>query len=373
MDIVKLSNTIENDSLVLELGDNIQNMIINGDVDGYLNYFDIETFSHFITEGVSQRYNSDKFQKDYITGIKAGLKSLPQKIIDEVNAGGYYDFVNYFYDETTQSYNMLFRLYSSLTGVNYHQYRVSKKDDTFLFNDIYVYLSGEDLSATFKRFYMYSLPKKSLFSLFGENNSVEFLKVADAVKLYNQGEFQKAYQKFNEIKGDLKNDKFTLILKSTCAAEINDRAYKNSMELIAKTYPNDPTLYLNQIDYYIITKEYDKALELLNRLEDETSDDFLIFLKGNIEIERPNPKKAVEHYKYISDNYPEFSEGHTSYLYALCLNGEYDKCIDLLDVLVESDYLKEDLVDFIEEVDENGINELEDFVKSKQYKTWKKA
>ncbi len=363
----------KNDSLVVELGDSIQNAIQNGDVDKYLSYYDLDSFSSFITKDTPLDNKSAQYKDGFLKGVKSGLKSIPQKIIDEVSLEGYYDFVNYFYDESTQTYYMLFRLYSSLSGINYHQYRVSKQDDKLTFSDIYIYLTGENLSETFKRLFIYSLPKKSLFDFFGENNSSEFLKIAEATKLYNQGKFQMAYHKFNDIKGDLKNDKFILILKSTCASQINDREYSKTMQQIVSHYPDDPTLYLSQIDYYIITKNYEKTIELLNRLENETSDDFLNFLKGNLELERSNYSKAIEHFKYIIDNYPDFSEGYTTYLYALSLNGDFDKCIDLLSFLTNNDYLKPDLIQFIEEEDEYGQNEFKALINSKQYKNWKKS
>lgn len=370
--ILKLNDTEENDEKILELGNNIQNAIFNSNPEEYMALFDYDSFGNFITSGIKEDGDTKAFKTGFLNGLKGGIKSVPNKIISEVDAGGYYDFVNYSYDDVTQTYYLLFRIYSSEAGINYHNYRVSKVNGKFTFNDLYIYLSGEELSKTFRRFYIYNLPKKSLFDFFGEGNSKEFIKVVDAVNYNNQGQFEKAYNKFNEIEGDLKNDKFILVIKTVCAAKVSDEEYKKAMKNIAEKFPDDSTLYLSQIDYHVMNKNYDKALSLIDKLMNDTSDDFLNLLKGNIEFEKSNYNKALEHFKFISDNYPDLFEGHSSYLTILSLTGNFEKCVKLLSFLVDDGYEKSVIIEFVEEKDENGENNLIELVNSDAYNKWKK-
>ncbi|WP_347925389.1 hypothetical protein [Pontimicrobium sp. SW4] len=361
----------ENDDNVVELGYNIQSAIFDSDIDTYLSYYDLDAFGKLIIKDVKDDKQSKNYTLGFLKGLKDGISSIPKKIISEVEAGSYYDFVNYRYDDDTKNYYLLFRIYSPDTGINYHDYTVSKLNGKFVFKDIYIYLSGETLSKTFQRFYLYNLPKKSLLDFFGKNNSDEFLQLHDAVNLYNQGEFNKAYDKISEIEGDLKKDRYVLLIKAFCASGINDNEYKKSLKAISDAYPDDPSLSLSQIDYHIMTKNYDTAISLLNSLEEKTEDEFLNLLKGNIEYEREAYDKATAYFKIVSDNYPDFWEGHFSYLSCLAITNKFDECVKLLSFMVTEGYEKTDLIEFVEELDENGENVFEFLVASNLYKKWK--
>jgi hypothetical protein len=51
---------------------------------------------------------------------------------------------------------------------------------------------------------------------------------------------------------------------------------------------------------------------------------------------------------------------------------KFDDAVSVLDKLIERDYDKQLLIEYIEELDENGLNELESLANSKAYKKWKK-
>ena len=361
----------ENDSKVIQLGEDIINTIYESDVEAYMSFFDTSAFTDLMMEGIKEDPSTKDFIRGFLSGLKEGIAAIPKKIIKEIEAESYYDLVNYRYDEDTKTYYILYRIYSPETGVNYHDYRVSKLNNKFVFNDIFIYLSGEELSKTYRRFYIYNLPRKSLLDLFGKSNADEFLVMIEAVTLYNNGEFIKAHEKLKDIGGDLKNDKFVLIIKAICASNISDDEYRNSLKTIAEIYPNDSSLFITQIDYHIMNENYDVAITLLDKLKSDTDDDFLNLFKGNIEYERKNYEKSIEYFKNISDINPDFFEGHSSYLACLAITEKFDECIKLLSFLVEDGYEKSDLIEFVEELDENGENILEGLAKSDLYKKWK--
>jgi len=366
-----IKETEDNDSKVIALADDILNAIYESDIEAYMSFFDTTSFTDLMMEGIKKDPFTQDFRRGFLTGLKEGIAVIPKKIIAEIETDSYYDIVNYRYDENAKTYYLLFRIYSPETGVNYHDYRVSKLNNRFVFNDIYIYLSGEELSKTYRRFYMYNLPRKSLLDIFGKNNADEFLVMIEAVALYNNGEFIKAHEKLKDIGGDLKNDKFVLIIKAICASNVSDDEYQKSLKTIAEVYPNDSSLYLSQIDYHIMNENYDVALTLLDKLKSDTDDDFLNLFKGNIEYERKNYDKSIEYFKNISENYPDFFEGHSSYLACLSLTEKFDECVKLLSFLVEDGYEKPDLIEFVEELDEDGENIFEGLAKSDLYKKWK--
>lgn len=367
-----LFNTAENDSLVVHLGYEIQNAIADGDLEKYMSYFDLETFMHSAIYSVNTPPSQEKFKRDFGKGIETKISDLPQKIINEVNNDGYYDLVNYGFYSDTQTYYILCRLYSPETGVNYHEYSVSKKDSKLFFNDIYIYLSGESLSKTLNRMFLYSLPKESLLDIFDDSTTKNMIKMAKAIQKYNTGDFNNAYKEFKAIDSEVAEDKFFLVLKTICASKVGIPEYKESIKNIMDIYPDDASLYLQLIDYHTLNENYDEAISLLNRLETETDDDFLSLLKGNTELLRKNYPEALKHFKYMSDNFPNFFQGHASYLSCLTFMEDFEGSVSFLNFLVEDGYDKNDIIDFIESVDEFGNNELVELVDSTPYKSWKK-
>ncbi|MBD0833162.1 tetratricopeptide repeat protein [Aestuariibaculum sediminum] len=367
-----LFNNAENDSLVVDLGYSIEEAINSSDVNAFMEHFDKNHFINTAITSVKTPESQENYKQDFAKSIKSKLTFLPEKIMSEVENGGYYNFLNYGYYSDVQTYYMLFRLYTPESGVNYHEYTIAKKDNELVFNDIYVFLSGETLTKTFNKLFLYSLPKESLLNIFDDATTKNFIKLADGVNKYNNQDYANAYKTLNSIEGELGNDKYLLIIKSMCASKIGNEEYKAATKQIIDQYPNDPTLYLTQIDYHILNKSYDQALNLLEKLQSDTEDDFLNLMKGNIELERENYSAALPLYKFISDNYADFFQGHASYLVCLALLQDYDTCASFLNQLIEDGYDKNEMIDFIESLDEEGQNELSGLVQSNPYKTWKK-
>ena len=360
-----------NDTKVAQLGQQIQTAIIERNSCKFMMLFDIKGFGTLVTKGTKIDKNTKAYKEGFLKGLTSNIDVFPKKIFAEVEAGSYYDFVNYSYSSKYKTYHMLFRIYSAETGINYYQYRVSQNNGKFTFNDIYVYLTGEELSKTMQRFYLYNLPKQSLFDFFGENNTDEFLKLVEGINFYNEGDHKKAYYTINSLKGDLKNDKYVLVVKAICASNLNNNIYKASIKNIIDIYPNDATLYLSQIDYYLLNEDYDKAISLFEKLKKDTQDDFLELLIGNIEFQRMAYEKALTHFKIIAKEYPDLFDGHSSMLTCFSLLKKFDECIKVLDILVEDGYAKADVIGFVEETDDYNDNVLKDLAVSEAFKNWK--
>lgn len=365
-----IKNNATNDTRVEELANHINSSIINSDDDAYLEKIDFNVFGGNIVKDTESSSMTDD-QKNILKGFIIGIESLPKRLISNVENGGYYDYVSYRYDEIKESYFILFRLFSIDDGINYHDYKIYEVDNELMIGDIYIYATGEYISKTFSRMYVNSLPKNKLSKLFGEKKLKEFYEMINGLLLYRNGEIQKAYDVFSSLTGDIAKEKYFLIFKSQFASQLNDELYKKSLKEIIDTYPNDSTLLLNHIDYYLLVGDYENALEILEQLEFQTNDDFLLYMKGTVEFERSNYSKSSEYLKYITENYPNFFEGASSYLVSLTFEKKFDDAILFLDKLIDDGYLKVDLIDFIEEDDEFGENTLKDLSESELFENWK--
>ncbi len=365
-----IENNTVNNTRVEELANVIDSAISNSDSDAYLDKIDFNIIGQNIAID-TKNSSMDDYQKSLLKGFLNGLENLPKTLISNVENGDYYDFVSYRYDVVKETYYILFRLFSVEAGLNYHDYRVYEVDDELVLGDIYIYTTGENISKTFSRLYINSLPKNKLSKLFGEKKLKEFHKMIDGIVLYKSGKHKKAYDLFSSLKSDIIKEKYFLIMKSHIANQLNDDLYKKALKEIIDTYPNDATLYLNHVDYYVLENDYDSALEILEQLEFQTNDDFLAFMKGNLELERGNYEKSTEFLKHITENYPDFFEGASIYLLSLTSEKKYDDAISFLNKLIDDGYAKTDLINFIEEDDETGVNVFEMLRDSQAFINWK--
>ena len=366
-----IEETEDNDKKVEELGYFIETSIHESNNEGYISKFDLDDFGKKITKMTNDDKEQYFFSQGFLKGLLEGIDEYPKKLSAHVENGGYYDFISYRYESEAKTYYMLFRFFSEESGVNYHDYRVVDNNGEFKFSDLYIYLSGEHLSDTFSRMYMTALPKNKLAKFVKGDYFGDYEKFTEAVNLNRSGKPAKAYKVLNSIKGELANEKFLLLIKIQISYQLDDESYIASIEELKEKHNNDPTMYLTLVDYYILKEEYDRAFDLIDNLQIETNDDFLYYMKGNVEFLSDDYESASNYYAYIIENYPDFFQGYAGYLIATTKQQKYDDAITVLNKLVELEYDKDAIIEYLEEDDETGINVLEDLVKSDAYKTWK--
>jgi len=362
----------ENSEKVIAFGNHLDSIVHAGDSDEFLSKLNKDVFLKRILDLNPSIDPEDTYVKGFMEGMRSGLKTFPDEIIGEVENGSYYDFISFRYDYDLQTYFALFRLYSSESGMNYHDYRILKVDGELQFSDMYVYLSGENISGTLARVMAYTIPEKKLFGLIKTPMAEGTSQLIKAMTYNNAGNYEKAYKIMEGITSELSKEKFFLIFKSLMASNIDEDKYLKSLEDLIGTYPDDPTIALNKVDYLIYKENYIEAIQVINQLQNETEDDFLNYMKANVAFQDENYDLALNFYKYTIENYPDFFEGQSGYLSTLVMMKRYPESVEYLDALIAEGYEKPSIIEYVEEDDEYGENILEDFAKSKVYKTWKR-
>ncbi|MCK8481990.1 tetratricopeptide repeat protein [Psychroserpens algicola] len=370
-DTISLSE--ENTQKIIEFGKLIETAIHDSDPDKFVSYLNKTIFFDRVFSGYPNVDREDNFVRGFLIGMSQALTSFPSEIITEIENGAYYDFISYRYDDETQTYYALFRLYSSETGMNYHDYRVIKNNDELQFSDMYVYLTGEHFTNTIGRMMSYSIPESKLLGNSKSTLNSESKDLFKAVLLNNNGDYEKAFEIMDGLKSELSKEKFLLIFKSLIASQLDETKYLKSLEDLITTFPDDQTIALNKIDYHIFKEEYFEAIQVVNQLQNETEDDFLNFMKAGIAFEDNNYDLALNLYKYTIENYPDFFEGQAGYLSTLVMMKNYSDASKYLEILVAEGYEKQSLIDYVEEEDEFGGNILDGFTKSDEFKSWKAA
>ncbi len=360
----------KNTQKVIELGQQIEASIHDSDSEAYISKLNKDQFFNRLLSNYPAIDREDSFIKGFLIGMRLALKSFPDEIITEVENGAYYDFINYRYDTEAQTYYILFRLYSSETGMNYHDYRIHNANDEIQFSDMYVYLSGEHFASSLGRMMSYTIPEKTLGTSKIESNN-ESKDLFKAIMYNKNGDYEKAYGLIDGLKSELSKEKFLLIIKALIASQIDETKYLKSLEDLITTFPDDQTIALNKIDYHLYKEEYFEAIQVINQLQNETEDDFLNFMKAAVAFEDANYDLALNLYGYTIENYPDFFEGQAGYLNTLVMMKNYTNATKYLDTLLAEGYDKQSLIDYIEEEDDYGENILDQFILTENYKTWK--
>tara|TARA_B100000809_G_scaffold261594_1_gene310797 strand:+ start:1474 stop:2682 length:1209 start_codon:yes stop_codon:yes gene_type:complete len=362
----------ENSLKVIEFGQLMEVSVQESDNHMFISKLNKNKFFDRVLVDYPKLDAEDPYVKSFFTGMNIALKSFPNEIIADIENGAYYDFINYRYDVDAKTYYALFRLYSSQSGMNYHDYRIVDIDGELQFSDMYIYLTGEHFTSTIGRVMQYTLPKHSVV----ENQSIllnkESKALVKAILHHKKGNYKKAYKVMNSLKSELSKEKFLLIFKTLIASQLDEKKYLEALEDLISTFPNDQTIALNKIDYHLYKEEYIEAIQVINQLQNETEDDFLNFMKASVAFEDENYDVALNLYNYTITNYPDFFEGQAGYLSTLVLMKNYTDTTKYLDTLIDEGYDKQALIDYVEEEDENGENILVGFSESENFSDWKK-
>ena len=366
-----IEQTASNDSLIQEFALLIEDSMYEGDSKSYLSRFDFERFMDFVTYSQNPELDNQRFAAGFRTGMGEGIKSLPEKISQTTANGGYYDYINYSYDEDAKTYTVLFRLFSDQEGLNYHKYQLAKFNEKIHFEDIYVYATGEKLSETSRKLFFASLPKNILQKIIHREDAPDMEHLINASTHIKSGQYTMAFDNLKKVEGRLKNERIFHVLKITTAAQLSDEEYIQALTEMKNTFGNDPTMNLLSIDYHFLKGEYDKAMESVDNLEASTGDNFLDFYRGNIYQYKGDHENAIAFYDKVIENYPDYYNASLNQLVSYSYIGKFDECVTILEKLTSEDFFPEDLISYVEDPGLEETSILQPLMDSKDYQTWK--
>jgi tetratricopeptide (TPR) repeat protein len=229
-------------------------------------------------------------EKDF-KAVMAGAKSVKTDftdlIIAEVKKGGSYTLLRTREFEGRRS--ALMRLIFEDGSVNYHEFVLHRSSDgQVVTEDIYIYLSCEMLSKTFRRMLLVFLadPKKGIAAQLKEadefylKNMNEVIKLSTAMK---NGKNEEALAIFRKLPPELQKDKSLQILAIKAAQEGEESEYLIELERFRKAHPKDAAIDILSIDYFLLKKQYDEAQKAIDKLNESVGGDpFLQILKGGV-------------------------------------------------------------------------------------------
>ncbi len=249
---------------------------------------------------------NNKIDKSFIRGVIQGIKEarFGEQVIQAMGKKGTYKFIKHY--EKSGNQHLIFRLYAD-NKVNYHDYELVKSGDKVKAADIFIYLTGENLSETLARALVTMDEMDNKLSRDEDFKADDLKKIK---KLMNEKKFEEAKAYFDKMPSGIKKEKLFLFINMQICAQLNDSLYLESMENYSKLYPQEPNTFLLMIDYYALKDDYRNVLEYINRLDSLIDKDpFLDYYRAIAHKQIGEKEKSAECLERLYRAMPDFSEG----------------------------------------------------------------
>ncbi|HQW44408.1 MAG TPA: hypothetical protein PLX74_09525 [Chitinophagaceae bacterium] len=248
---------------------------------------------------------SGKEARSFGAGLEQSMK-MGSAIIKSISKKGTYQLVKQ-YEKNNAQY-ALFRLYDD-GSLNYHDIELTRSDGNVKIADIYIYTSGEYLSETIKGLF---LQMKDLVDKKGTSLQDQWIKkLPEMRKLMNEGKYDEASAIYKSLPADVQKMRAVQIIHVLVNSGLDDNdEYAAAIEEYQKLYPNEPNMHLLLLDGYILKKEYDKALNGVNKMDSMINKDpfldYYRYLIYNLKEDKVNSKICIER---LVKNMPDFEDG----------------------------------------------------------------
>ncbi len=279
----------------LEVAHNIDSSINKKQPRYFSELMDVDVFSERIAKAGDSKYSNQ---------IKKEMKSIwhqldmGDKIVQSLGDEGQYKLVKHY--EKDGVHHLVFRLFAT-DGLNYHDIELTKYKGKPRIADIYIYLSGESFSKTVA----------DLAKVFSGNKSNDGAEIASSIsKMRNYmktGDYEKAEKFYTGLPSNIKNQKSVRLMAIMLYKDYDEDKYLEQLEDFKATFPDMPNIDLLMIDAYIIRKDYAKAIEAVDKLDQFIDKDpFLDYFRGIIYKMEGKTDVALSYYEKTYKNDPGF-------------------------------------------------------------------
>jgi tetratricopeptide (TPR) repeat protein len=286
------------------------------------NIFDAQVFARRVASEAKK-----SLSKDIVNGAMEGLKSahFGQQIVTAVGEKGSYELVKQYEKEGKQ--HLLFRMYNA-GSVNYHDFELVKIEEEVKAADVFIYLSGENLSKTFGDALL-MMQENLTSSSKSEQELVSNMKKIKSVMA--QRDFQKAEEVFESFPPEMQRQKMFQLIHVQIGEGLGNDEYSKALTQYRTLFPNDPNTYLLSVDAYVLQKKYPEALDAVNKLDSLINKDpFQDYYRGLMYKLMEDSTHSRECFERLHQNMPAFGNGTIELITIYANDGQVDKAAQLL-------------------------------------------
>ncbi len=318
---------------------------------------------------------SDEFKAGFVRGMKkaGGDKSVSQKfgeqLVSSVREGGSLKLLRL--HSVNGETHALYRLVSGKQALNYIDLHLERSaPGPVRVSDLYLYLLGETFGDSLRRLYLLgaaSAQATYLDRLMGKEQTL--VKFAGAFKevqqLQQEGKHAEVVAAVAKLPPEVRKEKYFLLIRVSEAQALGDEAqYRRAIEAYEAALPDDPSLDLISVDGEFLRKQYDRALNRIDRLDRRVHDPYLEFLRGSILFAKGDERGAGQHYRAAVQAEPTLSQPYFGILTLALKQKDFKLTAETLTALQKNTPV---VLKNLETVPAYA-----EFVRSKEYRSWKK-
>ena len=264
--------------------------------------------------------------------------------------------------------HVLFRLFSSNQGLNYHDIRLKRSGTQIVGDRLFVAISGEEFADTLKTIIAPALQANT--SLYAQLSGVQkkemeslnqFKKMADSMR---NGDPRRAIEIYNTLPKEFQ-DRKVVMLSLISAANLtgDDTVYQNAIERYTDNFPDDPSSGFVAIDLAILKNDAVQLRRSYDSIKKWTGGDpFLDLLIGSAFCQMGQVDEGVEMTRSIDPKSLPIAAAHDFKLSIALASKDHDTVLtNLRTMRDEYGYEFSDL---------REAEGFEEFVKSGQFQTW---
>ncbi len=350
--------------LYVEFTKNLENAFQQRDPALFNRAWDVEAT---VTKAVTGLALSEKAKSGFLLGVKRS--SLGQQICQGLGKRGTYKLISM--RQLKGKPHALFRLISN-NGLNYHEMELARAaDGTVCVTDIYIYALGEWISDTFRRgaLALAAEENKNIIERLAGREG-DYIKNLPKIRVFQEdvrnNRYKEAMASWAQLPASVQTDKTLLVLHAAAAQHISDAEHQQALAALEKNHPQDPCLNLMMIDAYLLRKEYDKLLAVIDRLDTGVGGDpYLNVLRTGAFLPRNDYAKARELAQKAIEQEPTLMPAYWTLVTVSIAAKEYAETARLLTLI--------EIKLGIRFADLGKVSEYAGFVKSPEYTAWMKA
>lgn len=294
----------------LKLGRNLDTSIQAGDGAVLRSLFDEELLARRTARLAGMRFNTG-VQRGIVEGLKKN--GFTRAVLSDVENGGSYHLVRVYEKEGKQ--HMIFRLYGS-DGLNYHDFTLAKREGRVRASDVYVLLTGENLSQTFA----------DLLKTLNENSNAAPASDLNRVQqLYASGQYAAARRSLDSLPASMRANRTFQILNLSVTSHLDSNAYASALATFQQRFGNDPSAQFALFDHYFNRGEYARTHRIIDDIDKMMQDPFLNFFHALIYKQSGDTTAAISALERMKPTVPDFEDGALELLALYVARGEVAK------------------------------------------------
>lgn len=308
----------------------------SGKPEAVAKFFDLESIQYTVLQRALPKKQADEFN----AGLIKGASQRHGMFWNLANIGMQGGALKMLRARTVDARTMMLVRMAGPSGVNYFDFDVTKDPDTGVMkaSDVYIFLSGEKLTATLRRAVLPHLNRKRGLARLLSTEDLQ-IKHSETIQkitsLLGQSKAKEGMALLKSLPEELTQRKHLLFIRLSLSQLMEDeKEYVATLGMFRKSYPNDSCIDMLSIDWHTMKEDYAAAIQCVGRVRDSVGGDpYLDMMEGSLLGMAEDFGPAREKLNAALEAEPEFADIHFALLELARLEKAYPRMIERMAAL----------------------------------------